>query len=598
MPSTPATPTNNSPLYDEEYEDAPINQGLLTRKRKSLRDRSGPSSDGNEWMRPYWMGSALFLILFAFWLLDSLKDPLFARLVDGKFETHQPTAKLCSVATTLLLVCLMEYLANLRQRQAAQTVTHDHEILDPGGSWRRIPMDKREHRHALDDTVSITIFTQIGVPYVIAFAIIAYLVRAFEAVEEGLPEGFDVWYILAYVLYATIESFGSISVATFWSFANSTLNLTDAERYYGMIIAIAQLGAIGGSTLVASDHWKAPSLLVVVSLAIVLQMLLMKVYDRRFKPTSVLANDHHDDEASLLTWQDDDVTLTKPFWSGLYLIIRHHYVLLILGVSCLYEITLTCLDYQMKLLGYARFELNENVTMSFSEFMGRYGMMVNVTSLFFSSMIFPWLIQRYGLRVTLRVFPSLLLLVTIIAYGFLPGNLVVLFFSLSMLKAMTYSVHDPAKEILYIPTSNAVKFRAKFWIDIVGERISKAIGSGFNTFAGSVDRSVKLGGLPSIVSAAGLWFVCYYVGIEFDRLLRTGKIVGLEQSVDPTTYKRLSKDELEEREEPDEVEISFGEDSVSTLGILHDPIDDALGNTDTPEGKLIELPPIRPPIRM
>jgi hypothetical protein len=63
--------------------------------------------------------------------------------------------------------------------------------------------------------------------------------------------------------------------------------------------------------------------------------------------------------------------------------------------------------------------------------------------------------------------------------------------------------------------------------------------------------------------------------------------------VDPTTYKRLSKDELDEREEPDEVEISFEEDSVSTLGRWYDPIDDALGDTDTPEGKLIELPPIR-----
>ena len=138
------------------------------------------------------------------------------------------------------------------------------------------------------------------------------------------------------------------------------------------------------------------------------------------------------------------------------------------------------------------------------------------------------------------MFPTLLLLVTMLSFGALAGNLTVLFLSLSILKAMTYSVHDPSKEILYIPTSNAVKFRAKFWIDVVGERISKAIGSGFNTFAGSVDRSIQIGSIPSLLSAAGLWVVCYYVGIEFDRLLATGKIVGLEQSVDPATYKRVA----------------------------------------------------------
>lgn len=587
---TKATKPNDRPTHaplshDEEYEDAPINQGLLTKKRKNIRDRMGPS-DRREWMRPYWLGSGLFLILFPFWLCDSLKDPVFAKLVDGNLDRHQPPAKLFSVATTLLLVCLMEYLANLRkERQREERINPEEEILDAGGIWRQMPMNTSEHHHALDDDVSISIFYQIGIPYAIAFAIISLFVMQFEQIEEDKPrEGFDAWYILAYLLYATVESFGSLAVATFWSFTNSTLNLDDAERYYGPIIATAQLGAIGGSTLVATGKWNAPSLLVVVSLIILLQMLLMKVYNGRFKPTSLLVN--QDEVASVLTWQDGNTTLTKPFWSGIYLIIRHNYVLLILGVSCLYEISLTCLDYQMKLLGWNRFEMegkNDN-GMSFSEFMGHYGQVVNMISFFFSSVLFPWLIQRYGLRITLRVFPTLLLIATVVAYGAVPGNLAVLFFSLSILKAMTYSVHDPSKEILYIPTSNAIKFRAKFWIDVVGERISKAIGSGINTFAGSVDRSVQIGSVPSLISAAGLWCVCYYAGIEFDRLLTTGKIVGLERSVDPTTYKRVSNND---REEPAEVEVLFsGEDSVSTLGLVHGPTD------DTAEDNALEMPPL------
>jgi hypothetical protein len=77
--------------------------------------------------------------------------------------------------------------------------------------------------------------------------------------------------------------------------------------------------------------------------------------------------------------------------------------------------------------------------------------------------------------------------------------------------------------------------------------------------------------------------VCYYVGIEFDRLLATGKIVGLEQSVDPATYKRVAD---REEKRPSEVEISFhGEDSVSTLGLGHD---DSIQH-DVPEDVLIEM---------
>lgn len=462
-------------------------------------------------------------------------------------------------------------------------------------------------------------------------------------------------YILGYVLYATVESFGSLAVATFWSYTNSTLNLHDAERYYGPIIATAQLGAIGGSTLVATGRWESSYLLTVVALSIILQLLLMRGYDRRFEPTSLLVVEqqqqqqdqsafgsrirksysHDEDAASVMTLQDGNETLTKPFWSGLYLIFRHSYVLLILGVSCLYEVAMTLLDYQMKLLGVARFSDDvavattfdlstansskaANNTMSFTKFMGHYGQLVNVTSLIFSSLLFPFLIKRFGLRRTLLWFPTLLLVVTFLAYGVMPGNLTVLFVSLSLLKAMTYSVHDPSKELLYIPTSNAIKFRAKFWIDVVGERISKAIGSVFNTLAKNIEQSLRIGSVPSMLSALGLWLVCYYVGLRFDELLKTGKIIGLEHSIDPSTYSRVPREDEDNdggyrnrnydyhyddyRSEPSEVEIMFEEDNVSTLDLMADPTSSNTTNytasqsprtrkaTETHGG--IEMPPL------
>jgi ATP/ADP translocase len=550
-------------IDDIEEEDAAPNQGLLNRRRKTIRESVGDVQ--NDWLRPYCLGFSLFLVLFAFWILDSLKDPIFAKLVDGNLERHQPLAKLFSVTTTLILVCLIEYISNARQQQAAQRqhMTSHADILNADGQWTRMDMEPRPHaRHTPDDTVSISTFHYIGIPYVGVFFLMTFLLQKYDLAASELEYGFDIWYVLAYVFYAGIESFGSLAVATFWSYTNSTLSLDDAERFYGPIIAIAQLGAIGGSTMVATNHWEAPDLIMVACLMIVLQMLVMRVYDRRFTPTSMLAND--DDAASLQTWQDDDITFTKPFWSGVYLIVRHNYVLLILGVSCLYEVSLTCLDYQMKLLGWARFELTEHVDMSFSQFMGHYGQVVNMTSLLFSSVLFPWLIRKYGLRVTLRLFPTLLFLVTLVTYGAIPGNLTVLFLSMSFLKAMTYSIHDPSKEILYIPTSNAVKFRAKFWIDVVGARISKAIGSGINTYAGSVDRSIRVSTVPSLLTAAGLWLICYYAGIEFDRLLVTGKIVGLEQPDESGTYMDVPNDDDDDDPSP-EAEISFDRDAAHTL---------------------------------
>ena len=54
--------------------------------------------------------------------------------------------------------------------------------------------------------------------------------------------------------------------------------------------------------------------------------------------------------------------------------------------------------------------------------------------------------------------------------------------------------------------------------------------------------------------------------------------------MDPTTYKRVSNDD---REEPAEVEVLFsGEDSVSTLGLVHGPTD------DNAEDNALEMPPL------
>jgi len=476
------------------------------------------------------------------------------------------------------------------------------------------------------DRVTVTIFIYCGLSYGAVFCFFSYILRYHPAFVTASADTFDLdtfkedsssasitlWHVLGYILYATIESFGSIAVATFWSYANSTLSLHDAERFYGLIIALAQLGAIGGSTMVTLHYWPTTVLFLFACLLILLQMIVMTAYDRRFK-VSAAASDHgkqrdvkqqHEDEEDgelLLDEEEEEqqalvakpptatiTTMSPPpmpeavdmpentIFSGVYMILRHNYVLLILGVSCLYEVAMTCLDYQLKLLGWNKFEHQHvvvpesigggalsrafnNNDMTFAKFMGRYGQLTNVVSLLCSSMIFPFLIKRYGLRHTLRVFPTLLFLSTVIAYGAAPGNLTVLFISMSLLKAMIYSIHDPAKEILYIPTHHLIKLRSKFWIDVVGARVAKAVGSSINTLAGSVDRSLKIGSIPSVVTAGALWYVCYKVGVEFDSLVQSNTIVGAADSTKPnrlkdvsglnwTSYKKLSTVEEEERE--------------------------------------------------
>jgi ATP/ADP translocase len=471
------------------------------------------------------------------------KDPIFGALVGGNLERHQPTAKLLSVCTTLLLVCALEYMTNAQdaantQQEESIRVISDKNVLDAGGHWSRMELVTTSHAHNAtpEDPFSSRIFLYICLPYCVLFGVMASLLQfnplvalmdpskqdSSTATTQSTTTGDDTtyWYVVGYCLFAAIESFGSLAVASFWCFCNSTLSLHEAERFYGIIIALAQLGAILGSTMVTTHIWSSITLIVLACLLIVLHVIVMRLYSRRFPPSS-------SSQPPARSSSEEEPTV----WSGVYPILRHNYLLLILGASCLYEVSLTCLNYQMTLLGYSRFEESDR-KMSFKQFMGHYGQMVNVTSLFFSAILFPWFIRQFGLRRTIRVFPTLLFLANIVAFGALPGNLAVLFFSLSLLKAMTYSIHDPAKEILYIPTSNAIKFKSKFWIDVVGARVAKAMGSAINNYAGSVEKSIRVASAPSLVSAAALWWVCYKVGHTFDALVESGTIVGEEEEED------------------------------------------------------------------
>ena len=71
----------------------------------------------------------------------------------------------------------------------------------------------------------------------------------------------------------------------------------------------------------------------------------------------------------------------------------------------------------------------------------------------------------------------------------------VVFASLMFLKALSYSLNNPCKEMLYQPTSTGIKFKSKSWIDIFGQRGAKAAGSVVtNALSDSVRSLVLYGG--------------------------------------------------------------------------------------------------------
>ena len=101
------------------------------------------------------------------------------------------------------------------------------------------------------------------------------------------------------------------------------------------------------------------------------------------------------------------------------------------------------------------------------------------------------------------------------------------FAAMMILKANSYALNNPTKEMLYQPTSSNVKYKAKSWIDIFGARGSKALGSVVtNAFASSATELVDKGSIVGMCVASFLIWNARFMGKKFDEYTESGYIVG------------------------------------------------------------------------
>ena len=124
----------------------------------------------------------------------------------------------------------------------------------------------------------------------------------------------------------------------------------------------------------------------------------------------------------------------------------------------------------MKLVSLSRFKISET-NFNFDIFMGRYSQLTNALSLLLSFRGFPILMKNFGVCLTLRLFPMLLVTITVLTSTILPPkNVWILFVSMALLKAMTYSINKPVKHCQKAKSKNHYKFSSShqcFFLNIM-----------------------------------------------------------------------------------------------------------------------------------
>lgn len=355
--------------------------------------------------------------------------------------------------------------------------------------------------------------------------------------------------LLGWISYCGIESFGSVMVSLFWSFANSNISLETAKASYGVMVATAQVGSIIGPTIVSQFAAKIGVARIYLVGALCMLMLQCTMYNYISRYGTAERN------ANATATKDPAKKKDKPgILEGLVLFWKFNYVKGIFAISCLFMVEVTIVDFTMKLLardyfaekfpcqvGMSCFDyetgehgMSEGATEGFTQFMGFFGQATNTLSFLLSLFGTSAIIRYLGLRLTLLLFPTLCLCVIIFVR--LHPTLYVVFGAMMMLKANSYALNNPTKEILYQPTSPAVRYKAKSWIDIFGARGSKALGSVVtNAFSDSATNLVANGSFVGMAVASFLIVNATFMGRKFDEYTTSGYIVGGDTNLVQTT---------------------------------------------------------------
>ena len=157
-----------------------------------------------------------------------------------------------------------------------------------------------------------------------------------------------------------------------------------------------------------------------------------------------------------------------------------------------------------------------------------YYFLLNVIGLGISFFGTTPLLRVIGTRLSLFIFPVMCLAMLIVTYLFPTAS--VFFAVLVALRALNYSFNHPTREVLYIPTTKDIKFKAKTWTDAFGSRIAKSFGSVFNvSLKGATPAFALLSSLALSFGLTFLWVILvYFLGKTLQNAIDTKQVIGQE----------------------------------------------------------------------
>ena len=331
-----------------------------------------------------------------------------------------------------------------------------------------------------------------------AFFIVCYL---FFGQWLHVPNHASVW---SFYLFGDLYS--TLMVATFFAFLNDSVTPDSAKRLYGLVGLGGVCGGVFGSSVVSANVsllsytawlWICSGLTVLIVAAAWGAGRQVKAHPVP-TPCATAAESPSGNAAT----------------EGARLVFSSRYLLSIVAIVGLYEIISTIIDYQ--------FTFTVSHYLNGAEIGRHFALVFSITnwvSLFVQLFLTSFIMTRFGLATALLVLPFTVALGSS-AFLMFPALWVGSLLSTAD-NGFSYSINQSAKEALYVPTTEAEKYRAKAFIDMFVQRFAKAIAVVISlgiTFLVKDISSLRYLGVLTL-ALIGIWVVAArYAGRKFNEI--------------------------------------------------------------------------------
>ena len=263
----------------------------------------------------------------------------------------------------------------------------------------------------------------------------------------------------ALAFYVFVDIFSVILVEQFWSLTNSVSTTQQGRKTFWFV---GTGGLCGGSAggLLASELVKS-GFLETADLLYVCAGILMVTFVLNF----LMWKQGMYEEVS----SENVIVDASGGWRRL---ISSPYLLLIAALLCLSQLAQPIVEYQFIHAIEQTYSAIEDRTV----FLGRFFAFLGVASILINLIATP-LIHRYlGIFAGLAVQPIVL---AFSAFGFFMHPTLSIAAGMKIGdRGLSYSINRASKEQLYIPVDATSTYQAKAWIDMLGYRLFKVLGSG------------------------------------------------------------------------------------------------------------------------